>query len=77
MTPLSAASQVYDPRRGPHPEAVYDPRLLLTGAVDAIGKRRGGIFDEGSFCETLAGGCLRMIDVRFCVKFKILNVFRD
>jgi hypothetical protein len=48
-------TQVYDPRRGPKPQTVYDPRVLLTGAVDAIGKWRGGLFDEGSFCETLAG----------------------
>ena len=46
---------IYDPRRGPNPQDVYDPRLLLTGCTDDIGKWRGGLFDAGSFHETLAG----------------------
>ena len=48
-------AQVFDPRRGPQPLKVYDPRVLLTGAMDAIGKWRGGLFDKGSFVETLDG----------------------
>eukprot|EP00286_Rhodomonas_abbreviata_P020696 CAMPEP_0181292940 /NCGR_PEP_ID=MMETSP1101-20121128/2789_1 /TAXON_ID=46948 /ORGANISM="Rhodomonas abbreviata, Strain Caron Lab Isolate" /LENGTH=2575 /DNA_ID=CAMNT_0023397473 /DNA_START=176 /DNA_END=7903 /DNA_ORIENTATION=- len=47
--------KVFDPRRGPNPSKVYDPRVLLTGAKDAIGKWRGGLFDRNSFFETLAG----------------------
>ncbi|EKX44597.1 hypothetical protein GUITHDRAFT_72035 [Guillardia theta CCMP2712] len=47
--------KVYDPRRGPDPQTVYDPRILLTGAVDAIGKWRGGLFDRDSFHESLDG----------------------
>jgi len=47
--------KIFDPRRGPNPQKIYDPRLLLTGAKDAIGKWRGGLFDKGSFRETLAG----------------------
>ena len=53
--PDACAPQVFDPRRGPSPQKIYDPRVLLTGAVDAIGKWRGGLFDRGSFRETLAG----------------------
>lgn len=47
--------KVFDPRRGPQPSKVYDPRILLTGAMDAIGKWRGGMFDKGSFVESLDG----------------------
>lgn len=59
MLPLTALGvalrQVFDPRRGPQPSKVYDPRILLTGAMDAIGKWRGGMFDKGSFVESLDG----------------------
>ena len=47
--------KVFDPRRGPEPSKVYDPRILLTGNVDAIGKWRGGLFDKDSFVETMGG----------------------
>ena len=47
--------KVFDPRRGPEPSKVYDPRILLTGNVDAIGKWRGGLFDRDSFVETMGG----------------------
>jgi acetyl-CoA carboxylase/biotin carboxylase 1 len=47
--------KVFDPRRGPDPCKVYDPRILLKGNVDAIGKWRGGLFDRDSFVETMGG----------------------
>ena len=47
--------KVFDPRRGPEPSKVYDPRILLTGSTDAIGKWRGGLFDRDSFVETMGG----------------------
>ena len=47
--------KVFDPRRGPEPSKVFDPRILLTGHVDAIGKWRGGLFDKDSFVETMGG----------------------
>lgn len=47
--------KVFDPRRGPEPSKIYDPRILLTGNVDAIGRWRGGLFDKESFVETMGG----------------------
>ncbi len=45
---------------------MYDPRVLLTGSMDAIGKWRGGLFDQGSFVETLAGAFTLLAEMREC-----------
>ncbi len=40
----------YQPPRGP-----YDPRWLINGTRDESGAKLTGLFDEGSFVETLGG----------------------